>query len=173
MEQKQNILFPSTDHSTRSFKRIPTPHIKVKKQQKETKIQIAFCDWVKKVYPEIIFSCDLSSGMRLPLHIAGMHKRMRSSRGHTDFFSAEPRGTNYAFFLELKKDIDEVYLKDGLTFKKCKTPIKKAGKIVGYYDHIQEQWDMICKLRERGYYADFGLGLQDCKDKFTAYMSQK
>lgn len=144
--------------------------VKNKKAKKEEKIQLAFCDFVKKDYPDVIFSCDLASGLHLPIHIGALHKRMRSSRAQCDFFAAEPMmEINFCgFFLELKRDRDEVFTKDG-RFKK-----KKSKELVGgvwmEYDHVQEQVEMIRKLRRRGYYADFGLGLEDCIFKFQAYM---
>ena len=147
-----------------------------KNGKKEAKIQLALCDKIKKDYPDIIFSCDLASGMKLPIHIAGLHKRMRSSRGHCDFFAAEPVYNGdvvySGFFLELKKDRNEVYNKNG-TFKKKLIKVKKDGVVVEEYDHIQEQWDMILKLREKGYFADFGMGLEDCIEKWEKYLSMK
>jgi len=144
--------------------------VKNKKGKKEEKIQLAFCDNVKIKFPDVIFSCDLSSGMNFPMHIAARNKRMRSSRSHTDFFMAEPRGEYKGFFLELKKDAGEVYCKDGVTFKKKIIKIKKGGIVVEEYDHIASQWEMILKLRSKGYYADFGLGYDDCMKKLTDHL---
>lgn len=169
VEKKSEASLFSVEEYKANFK-------KNKKAKKEEKIQLAFCDYIKKHYPDIIFSCDLASGLFLPLHIGAMHKRMRSSRGHCDFFAAE---TIYdgdlvysGFFLELKRDYDEVYTKYGL-FKKKMVKIKKKGIIVGEFDHIGEQWDMIQKLRLKGYYADFGLGFDDCVEKWEKYLSMR
>ncbi len=136
----------------------------LKKKQKEENIQLAFCKHVKKEYPSVIFTCDFASGMKLPIFIAGKHKLMRSSRAMPDFSADEPNSLYHGFRLELK--IDSVYTKKGELKKQLKT-IKKTGE---KYDHLKEQWEMILKLRERGYYADFGQGLEDCKKKFDDYM---
>lgn len=134
---------------------------------KEDKVQMAFCKHVKKTFPDVIFNCDLASGMNLGKHIGGMNSQMRSSRAHCDFHASEPRGDFKGFYLELKRDRDEVYRKDG----GLKSAIKTNKKTGEKYDHIKEQWEMIQNLRSKGYYADFGLGLDDCIDKMKEYMS--
>lgn len=108
--------------------------------------------------------------MKLPKWIAASHKAQRSSRGFPDFFMAKATPIYQGFFLELKKDHEEVYKKDG-GFKK-KTSKVKVGKLTIEVDHIQEQWDMIVRLRKEGYYADFGLGLEDCITKVNKYLKQ-
>lgn len=170
MNPQQNTIFGSKETKKLSEKLIPG--LKKGKQKKEERIQMAFCKFVKKQYPDIIFSCDLASGLHLPQHIGKMHKQMRSSRAQCDFSSPEPMHGYYGFFLELKKDRDEVYKKDG-GFKKQTKKIKNSrGIVIEEYDHIEEQWNMIQKLRSKGYWADFGLGLQDSIDKFREYMKK-
>ena len=169
---KQQSIFGNPVDSKASSA-ILIPGLKKGKKKHEEKVQLSFCKFVKKIYPDVIFTCDLASGLKLPVHVGALHKKMRSSRAHCDFSASEPKLEYHGFFLELKKDSGEVFCKDGVTFKKAKTPIKLGNKIVGHYDHIQEQWEMIQKLRKKGYWADFGLGLQDSIDKFVAYMELK
>lgn len=161
MAEQQNIFSPE------EFKQ---NFVKNKKAKKEAKIQLEFCDYVKNNFPDVIFNCDLASGMNLGKHIGGMNSRMRSSRSQPDFFAAHPIFNHCGFYLELKKDRDEVYKKDG-GFKKHLKKIKNSkGVVIEEYDHIQEQLKMLERLRSKGYYADFGLGLKDCISKFRAYM---
>lgn len=137
----------------------------------EDNIQIAFCEFVKLQYKDVIFQCDLSSGMKLPIHTAARNKKMRSSRALPDFLMLEPRGWFKGFALELKKDSSEVYKKDGSLVKKIVKVKNKRGVVIEEYDHVKEQADMLEKLRGKGYYADFGMGLDDCIQKITNYMS--
>lgn len=145
---------------------------KLNKNVKEAKIQISFCEYVKKAYPDVVFNCDIASGMNLGKHIGGMNARLRSSRAHPDFHAFHPKKTKelghiyHGFLLELKRSKDEVYKKDG-TLKRAIKTNKKTGE---KYDHIKEQADLLERLRGIGYFADFGLGLDDCISKFDSYM---
>jgi len=58
-------------------------------------------------------------------------------------------------YIELKKDSDEVYT--------------KAGEI-RQSEHIQGQNNMLIALRERGYYAEFGLGFEHTKSLIDGYL---
>lgn len=127
-------------------------------KRKEEKVQIAFCEFVKSEYPDVIFACDLASGMKLPIWIAAANKKMRSERGHPDFNAAEPRGPFIGFYLEIKSDGVIVWNKDE-SLRKDK--------------HLEEQNYMLAKLRDRGYYAQFGIGLEDCKNQFKNYMDME
>lgn len=141
-----------------------------RKNKGEEKIQIAFCQYVKSQYPNVIFNCDLASGMKLTKSMAARAKKMRSSRGMCDFFAAQPSGQYKGFFLELKTGRDEVYTKKG-EFKAKKMQVKNSsGLVIETYDHLQVQEAMMKRLRLLGYYAEFGLGFDDCQQKFDNYM---
>jgi len=129
-----------------------------KSSKAEENIQIAFCKYVKVRHPEVIFFCDLTSGMKLPMHVAARNKIMRSSRGMPDF-CAMFRGK--VMFLELKKEKAEVYNQNG-TFRKKEIIVKKGSIVIEKYDHVQEQEAMLKRFRSMGFYAEFGLGLDDC-----------
>ncbi len=64
--------------------------VRKKHSSREDAIQMMVCKYLHQNYPEAIWMCDLSSGMRLPIHIAARNKKMRSSRGLPDLFIAAP-----------------------------------------------------------------------------------
>ena len=134
--------------------------IKGKKVQREQKVQVAVCDYIKKTYPQVIFFCDLASGMNLGKHIGGMNSRLRSSRGIPDLFISEPASTRSGqsyngLYIELKKDGAKVF--------------KKDGSLVAD-EHIQEQAVMIDRLRSRGYKAEFAIGFDQAKKIIDEYL---
>jgi len=118
------------------------------------------CEYLKKAYPDVIFTCDLASGMKLPIWVAAANKKMRSSRGFPDLFIARPSSGNrfsadfrYGLFIEIKKE--GIRLKNG---DMPKTP------------HHEEQAAILSRLNELGYSACFGAGFQECKQIIDEYL---
>lgn len=131
---------------------------KKKPKQKEEKVQLAVCDYIREKYPDVIFTCDLASGMKLPIHIGARHKRMRSSRGLPDLFIAHPivsetRRSYNGLFIEIKQA--SVRLKNGS---------------IARSDHHNEQAEILYRLKQKGYAATFGCGFQECKEIIDNYM---
>lgn len=67
--------------------------------------------------------------------------------------------------------------KDGTKLKRdkdAKKPLKgeiKIRKKGDWFDkHIEEQAEMLEKLRARGYKAEFGIGLEECKKIIDEYL---
>lgn len=125
---------------------------------KEEKIQEQFCEWIKIQYPNVIFSCDLSSGMKLTIGQAVKAKKMRSSRALPDFTASEPKGKYHGFHLELKRSGTVIFKKDGTLVAD---------------EHIREQHALLERLRIKGYYAEFAIGIEDAMKQFNNYMNQK
>jgi hypothetical protein len=92
-------------------------------------------------------------------------------RGYPDLFIAEPSKGFHGLYIELKKNKSEVYLKDGITYKKKKVSIKAHGRIIGYYDHIQAQVKMHGKLRDKGYKVEFGFGVKHSIEIIENYLA--
>lgn len=115
-----------------------------KRRRIENEIQLQVCDYLKKKYPNIIFMCDLASGMNLGKFIGGMNRRLRSSRGLPDLFIACPKVPYFGLFIELKTE--SCRLKNG--------GIKKT-------EHHQEQAAILTRLQYHGYKASFACGLQE------------
>lgn len=133
----------------------PEKKARKKISHKEEKVQIQVCKYLRLQYPDVIFTCDLASGMRLPIHIAAKNKAMRSSRGLPDMFIAKSNWKYSGLFIEIKTS--SVYLKDGKTLKADK--------------HLREQNDRLIALIKEGYCAVFGCGFEECKKLIDGYMS--
>lgn len=151
--------------SLEEFKENFVPNKKIKKA--EEKIQLAVCNYIRNKYPEVIFTCDLASGLKLPIWLGALHKKMRSSRGLPDLFIARPyhakrniehimEGPYHGLFLELKKDGTKIRLKNGeLTADK----------------HIREQEAILARLRHLGYKSEFAVGVDEAIRLIDEYLS--
>lgn len=128
---------------------------------KESKIQVEVCEYLKDNYPDVIFQCDLASGMNLGKHIGGMNARLRSSRGLPDLFIAKTKHLNNTIwwsglFIELKRDGSSPYLKNG---KLSSNP------------HVKEQAAILKRLEEQGYKAVFATGAKEAIEIIDEYLS--
>lgn len=123
-------------------------------------------------YPDVIYRFDIAADLKLTPGQAAKHKRLHPERGYPDLFIAKPKevkvktalGGGYilveaktlsGLYLEIKTESNSPYKKDG-TLKKDQ--------------HLEEQAEMLEKLRERGYRAEFGVGLSKCKQIIDEYL---
>jgi hypothetical protein len=128
----------------------------MKNNQREKKISIELAKYINLQYPDVIFFPD-ASGVRLTMGQAIQLKAQRCNRYKIpDFFILEPKGDYHGLVLELKKEGESPYLKDGGL---------SNGK------HIQEQYKSILKLQSVGYLADFAVGLDEAIRIVGAYMN--
>lgn len=125
-----------------------------KKAIKEKSVHKQVVDWLKLAHPGIVFRSD-GGGIRLTIGQATQFSKLQSSRAFPDLNILEARGEYNGFLLEIKRDRDEVYCKDGSLRK---------------LPHIQEQAEMLQKLRDKDYWADFGMGFDDCQKKINHYL---
>lgn len=132
-----------------------------KSKQKEEKVQIAICKYLRLQYPNVIFTCDLASGMKLPIHIAAKNKSMRSSRGLPDLFVAWTKPAMY--------EGDEGYGGLFLEIKTSKHRLKNGG--ISKTEHHSEQEAILKQLREQGYKAEFACGFDEAKKLIDEYLS--
>lgn len=122
----------------------------------EAHLQTVVASYLRLQYPDVLFHSDFGSGIKMTKGQAIKQKRQNGGiRGWPDMFIAEP-GIEHlptkpefrcGLFLELKKE--------GTRLK------KKNGE--WYNDHIAEQADMLSKLTERGYRAEFAVGFDEAK----------
>ena len=131
-----------------------------KKGKKEEKIQLQVCDYLRNTYPDLIWFCDLASGLKLPIWIAAKNKQMRSSRGLPDLFIAKPMSDKFidkvgynGLFIELKKD--------GIRLKNGSLPTN---------EHHAEQEAILVKLRALGYRAEFSCGYEESVKLIDEYL---
>lgn len=121
---------------------------------KEEAVHIAICDYIRAKYPYAIFTSE-SSGIRVFWKQAKALKRMRSSAGLPDIMIFEPRKSYYGLFLEVKREDFAVYKKDGGLVSNA---------------HIQEQENILHRLKQRGYMAEFVRGFEDAKALIDYYL---
>lgn len=104
--------------------------------------------YMKDKYPQIIFRFDMA-GNNLSKAQAGKNKAIQFGKGFPDFFIAQPSGSCHGLYIEVKKEGEKIYLKDGITLVAN--------------EHVHEQNEMLINLRLRGYEAHFGIGFAECK----------
>jgi hypothetical protein len=126
----------------------------MKRQKQEESVHVAIAAYIRSQYPNVLFTSE-SSGIRVPMHLAVMMKKQRSTHKQPDMIVLHPKGVFHGLILEIKKDHSEVFLKDGSISKKA---------------HIQEQNNTLVMLRELGYCAMFACGFDDAKSKIDNYM---
>lgn len=155
----QNTMF-----TIEEFKKLKPSSKGVKQKRPEEKIQLRVCDFLRVRYPNVIFSCDLASGMRMPMWLAARNAKMRSSRGQPDLFIAFPKDERlypahhngkiyHGLFIELKTE-------------DCRL---KGGGITKTKHH-QEQAEILKKLGQLGYATHFACGYSEAIDIITTYM---
>ena len=116
---------------------------------------------MQQQYPDVIYRFDIAADLKLTMGQAAKHKRLHPERGYPDLFIAKPKeikvktalGGGYSLveakplgglYVEIKKDGEKLTKKDG----SWRTP------------HIAEQAEMLEKLRQAGYKAEFGVGYE-------------
>ena len=137
--------------------------------KKEELLHLKVCDYLRKNYPNVLFRTDFSSGMKMSPWQAAKHKKFQKSRAWPDLFIAESGVVKFkegplivnlrknGMFLELKADGVKLYKKDG-TLRKNK--------------HIEEQAEMLEKLRNGNYYAEFAIGYEDAIKQIHEYLGK-
>lgn len=121
----------------------------------EKELQINISKWIKLQYPDVIFTSE-SSGLKLTIGQARALAKQRSDKGLPDMMIFEPRGGYNGLFVELKKEGSLIFKRDN-TIRSDK--------------HLQEQWEMIQRLRSKGYYAIFAIGFDQARTAITKYMN--
>ncbi len=126
-------------------------------KKEEYLIHVAVVEWLTLKYPKVMFRSDLA-GIRLPLGLAIKAKKLNGGvKGWPDLFIAEKSGIYSGMYIEIKKDFDEVYKKNGVMRKN---------------EHIQTQNEVLNQLNKRGYYAIFGLGFYKIVGEISFYLGK-
>lgn len=127
-------------------------------KQRERILQRALTRWLNKEFNGIDFTNDWASGAFLTAGQNQARMMLASDNGWVDLFIAEPRRGYHGLFLEIKKEGEVVFNRDGT--------VRKRGTLIKESAFLQRQ-------RNKGYYAEFGIGLEDCKQKISWYMGQE
>lgn len=131
----------------------------MRNQQEKTLAQ-AVSDFLQSKYPNVIYRFDYGADVKLTVGQGAKMKRLQGkwSKGMPDLVIYEPRGEYHAMFLELKKDREAIFKKDGKYRQN---------------EHLKTQVDMMIKLSDRGYYTAFGCGFKESIEKINKYLSHK
>lgn len=125
--------------------------------QREELLQEAICHYIRAQYPKVVFTCE-PSGLKLPIGQAKKIAKMRSGKSLPDLWALEPRGGFHGLILEIKTKKGTPYLKDGRLSTR---------------EHIQNQAEVLQKLLELGYHANFAVGYEDAITQIETYMSKE
>nr|DAX33157.1 MAG TPA: Nuclease [Caudoviricetes sp.] len=134
---------------------------RIPKYNSEHNLYEQIARYLQLQYPNVIYRFDIGADIKLTMGQAAKHKRLHPERGYPDLFIAKPKeikvktalGGGYSLveanplgglYLEIKKDGEKLTKKDG----SWRTP------------HIAEQAEMLEKLRQAGYKAEFGVGYE-------------
>lgn len=123
------------------------------RNDREYQLCSAISKYLRYQYPGVIFHYDYA-GLNLSKSQSGKMKAIQGLRGFPDLFIAEPRHPYKGLFLELKADGAKLLKQDG----SYATP------------HLQEQSEMLYKLRLKGYWATFAVGFDQCKNEIDSYL---
>lgn len=119
-------------------------------------IHIALCDYMKMVYPKVLFLSE-SSGIRTSIGVAKKLKRTRSNHTHLDLYILEPKriedGIHCGLVLEIKAK--NIFKKDGTLLKN---------------EHHEEQQKTIDLLNSKGYLARFVCSFDEGKKLIDKYL---
>lgn len=124
--------------------------------EKQVHAQIA--DYLKILHPDLIFRSDpaglrLSFGMRKDLH-----RISNPEKGFPDILILEPIGEYHGLAVEVKKNRDAVYKKNG-TFKKC--------------EHLETQISTMERLDKKGYCTALCCGFEEAITFIESYLLGK
>lgn len=110
-------------------------------------------------YPvPVDFYNDWSAGAFLTVGQNSARAALASKRGWVDIFIAEPKSGYHGLFIELKKEGERVFLKDG--------SVSKAAQ-------IQKENAFLERMRTKGYKAEFAIGYAHAKKIIDKYMGVK
>lgn len=141
---------------------MPRYYRKPARTQIETSIQIRVARYIRSHYPDVLFHSDTGSGIKLTAAQGYINKALQGGvRGYPDMIICKPStrfdwhttkfyhpdenkntATKHGLFIELKKEKTRLKKKDGSWAS----------------DHIEEQADILRKLRAEGYAAEFAVG---------------
>jgi len=142
-----------------------------KKSKKEEKIQLQVCEYIKNTYPDVIFTCDLASGMKLPIWMGALHKRMRSSRGLPDLFIAQSKSIKTGTFNMMGDEfVSDVF--NGLFIEIKRAEVRLKNGSIQKTEHHTEQAEILYRLSKSGYKAVFGCGFDECKEIIDEYLKK-
>lgn len=153
--------------------------------KQEEVIQERIANYLIQNYPNVLFHSDYGSGAKLAKSQSVKQKRLNGGRrAWPDMVIAEPKyhvemtgqglgaidfaGWHHGLYIELKKDGENIYAQRKLD---APSKISLDGKV--YADkHLKEQADVLYKLRQSGYCAEFAIGYGHAISIITDYLGE-
>lgn len=113
----------------------------------ELDLTIAICNYLRK--SGYLFYCDIAAGLKLSTYQSILVSRLRCGRGLPDIvvFYRDDKYVGYCF--EVKKDKGKYLTKNG-NYRSDK--------------HIQEQIEVMNRLREQGWFCSFVTSVDEVKE---------
>lgn len=124
----------------------------------EVDVHLAVAGYLKSQYPKIIFRTDFGAGVKLPIKLAVLQKKLQWGRAWLDLQIVAQMHGHIGMFLELKRDDERIFKKDGVRYVS---------------DHIREQAEMMDGLRKMNYYCCFAIGFDQAKGLIDWYLGEK
>ena len=116
-----------------------------KNSSQEESIQVRVVRYLVEKYPSVLFRADVAAGSRQSIGMAVKMKKLGgNTAGWPDLFVAQPASGCHGLFLELKREGVRIHKRDG-SFAS---------------DHLAEQAEVLQRLREAGYRAEFAIGFE-------------
>ena len=124
---------------------------------KEEYEHLQICNYVKVIYPDVIFASD-ASGIWMPKRLAEKFSKLKSDKGIPDLLILEPKGKYAGLFIEIKRTGENIFKKDG-SLRKNK--------------HLEEQARILDRLKKKGYASYFAIGYNMAIEIIDDYMKEK
>lgn len=124
----------------------------------ESKVQDAVVRHLKSKYKKVRFISSLTGEKVSGARTKTRNAKIQHSNGQPDMFIYARRGGYVGLALELKRDGEVIYKKDG-TLRKS--------------DHLEEQQEWLDDLTEEGWYAVFSVGLKESVEIINWYLNLK
>jgi hypothetical protein len=123
-------------------------------KRKEESLQIAVSTYLKLNYPDVVFTSE-SSGIRVSIGTAMKMKKQRCEGKLPDMIVLEPRGQYNGLVMELKTVGQSPFLRNGSLSENA---------------HVREQARMLDRLKHKGYYALFVVGIDQAIRTIEDYL---
>ena len=162
-------------------------------RQQESSLQMRIAEYLCRQYPDVQFHSDFGSGVKLSKIQAVIQLRQNGyRRGWPDLLIAKPQRRDISVMIDFtavdmngKKFKPEIVVANGLFLELKKDgetlfPGPRAKKRFLSLDgkeykneHLQEQADVLFKLRKAGYAAEFAIGFDEAIKIIDEYLGDK
>lgn len=148
MNREQQSVFSSEEFKKLKKKKVPVM------TEKELTKQV--CLYIKTKYPNVYFFTDPSGMFQKSWGAKIMLKNNRSKHAQLDIIVLHPMRGFHGCIIELKREGEKIYKKDGAFKDK----------------HAEEQTESLKHLHSQGYEAVYGIGYEDTIKIIDNYLNQ-